>query len=122
MRKVMTAVVVTAALAAVPMAGFAATAMQAKPAAAKPAAAKPAAAKPAPSHATTGTVKSMTADSLVVTRPGKKGGDMTFVLNSSTTKEGNPEVGSKVSVRYREEGKEKIATAVMVQGKPAAKN
>lgn len=116
MRKVMTAVVVTAALAAVPMAGFAATAMQAKPAAAKPAAAKP-----APSHATTGTVKSMTADSLVVTRPGKKGGDMTFVLNSSTTKEGNPEVGSKVSVRYREEGKEKIATAVMVQGKPAAK-
>jgi N-acetylmuramoyl-L-alanine amidase len=86
--------------------------------------AKPTAAKAATtsSHATTGTVKSISSDSLVITRPGHNGKDMTFVINSSTQKEGNPDVGSKVSVRYHQEGASMVATAIMAQGKaPASK-
>ncbi len=118
MRKVMTAVVLMGALCLAPLSAFAAKA-PAQAAAKKTTTATKAAV--APSHATTGTVKSMTSDALVITRPGKKGKDMSFVLNSSTQKEGNPEVGSKVSVRYRQEGTSMIATAVMAQGKAAPK-
>jgi hypothetical protein len=64
------------------------------------------------SHATTGVVKSMDAGALVITRSGKQGGEMTFVLNPSTHKEGAVAVGSTVSVRYREDGKTYIATAI----------
>ena len=63
-------------------------------------------------HATTGTVKSVTGSMLVVTRSAKDGGDMTFVLKPSTQREGKIEVGAPVSVRYKEDGKTHIATAV----------
>ena len=66
----------------------------------------------AASHATTGVVKSVDANTLVITRPGKKGGEMTFTVNPSTHREGAVEVGSNVSVRYQQEGSSRIATAI----------
>ena len=66
-------------------------------------------------HATTGIVKSLNDTTLVISRPGKKGGDMTFALDSSTAREGTLAVGSPVSVRYHDQGKTKVATAVTAQ-------
>jgi hypothetical protein len=72
------------------------------------------------SHATAGVVKTVDATSLVITRAGKAG-EMTFALNPTTRREGTIEVGSHVSVRYREDGKTNVATAVMAQrAKPSA--
>jgi len=71
------------------------------------------------SHATTGVVKSIDETTLVITHPGKKGSDMTFTLDPSTHREGTVAVGSTVSVRYREEGSTRIASALMA--KPPAK-
>ena len=65
------------------------------------------------SHATTGVVKMMDANTLVISH--SKGKDMTFALNASTQKDASVAVGSNVSVRYHEEGKSMVATAVMVQ-------
>ena len=77
------------------------------------------------SHSVKGTVKSMDNSSLVISR--KKGGDMTFAVDSATAKQGSPAVGSDVSVRYHTEGKTMMATAVTAQpvkqvasAKPAA--
>jgi hypothetical protein len=77
------------------------------------------------SHTVKGTVKSIDNSSLVISR--KKGGDMTFALDSATAKQGSPVVGSDVSVRYHTEGKTMMATAVTAQpvkqvasAKPAA--
>lgn len=77
------------------------------------------------SHTVKGTVKSIDNSSLVISR--KKGGDMTFALDSSTAKQGSPAVGSDVSVKYHTEGKTMMATAVSAQAvkqvasaKPAA--
>jgi uncharacterized protein DUF5666 len=116
MRKVLTTFVLFAALAVT----GAAHAAQAKKDAAKPAAAaaKPAAAA---SHSVKGTVKSMDASSLVITKSGKAGGDMTFTLNADTKKDGAPAVGSSVSVRYRTEGGSNVATAVAAQAPKPAK-
>lgn len=73
------------------------------------------------SHATTGVVKSVDATTLVITKSGKKGGEMTFMLNPSTKREGTIEVGSQVSVRYQEDGKTLTATAITARSKAAAK-
>jgi hypothetical protein len=70
---------------------------------------------PVASHATAGVVKSIGATTLVITRSGRHGGDMAFVLNPSTHREGAIETGFHVSVRYREEGQAHVATAVMGQ-------
>ncbi len=78
--------------------------------AAKTSASKPAA-TPA-THATRGVVKTVDASSLVITR-GKA--DTTFVLNTSTQRQGDIAPGANVSVRYHTEGKDKVATAVSVQ-------
>src|SRR5262245_1172599 len=64
-------------------------------------------------HATRGVVKSLDETMLVIARSGR--GDMSFVLRPSTRREGMIGVGSAVSVRYREEGKTNIATAVALQ-------
>jgi hypothetical protein len=112
--KALTAVMLTAMLSLAPLAAFAAGADQTstkKPAATKSTEPKSSTA----SHTASGTVKSMTTDSLVIT--GKDHKDMTFALNSSTQKAGNPDVGSKVSVRYKQEGGQMVATAVNAQGK-----
>jgi hypothetical protein len=66
-------------------------------------------------HATRGIVKSVDATTLVITRADKKGSVMTFTLNPSTNRPEGVAVGTPVSVRYREEGKAHVATAVTVQ-------
>jgi type II secretory pathway component PulC len=85
-------------------------AAQATPATAKKMAApaKPAAVS---NHTTSGTVKSATDSSLVVTKGGK---DQTFVVNSATEKTGAVETGAKVNVHYTMSGKEMVATAITV--------
>ena len=117
MRKVLTTFALVAALAV-------AGAAQAAQATAKKDAAKPAGtAKPAAaaSHSVKGTVKSMDASTLVITKSGKAGGDMTFTVNADTKKDGAPAVGSAVSVRYRTEGSTNVATAVTAQAAKPAK-
>ena len=65
-------------------------------------------------HATRGVVKSIDATTLVISRP-KDRGDITFKLNSMTQRDGKIVVGSTIAVRYREEGKDHIATAIALQ-------
>jgi hypothetical protein len=65
------------------------------------------------SHTVKGTVKSLDDSTLVLSR--KKGGDMTFALDSHTAKQGAPAVGSDVSVKYHTEGKTMMATAITAQ-------
>jgi hypothetical protein len=69
----------------------------------------------AATHQATGTIKSVTADSLVVThKVGAKEQDTTFVLNADTKKEGDVKAGAKVTVHYKVEGGKDIATIVAV--------
>jgi hypothetical protein len=83
-----------------------AIAQTAKPASA---AAKPAAAA---THSVQGVVKSVDVSSLVITRSGKKGGEMSFKLEPSTHQDGSIAPGSTVSIRYRMDGSSMVATAV----------
>jgi hypothetical protein len=66
-------------------------------------------------HATAGVVKSVSATELTITKSGKDAGDMTFMLNSSTKRDGKVEVGTPVSVRYKENGTSHLATAITAQ-------
>jgi hypothetical protein len=104
------AILVGALSAAVPVVGFAAGPGEAQ---------APAVAKQSPNiaatHATSGVVKTIDASTLVITRTSKAHREMTFVLNTSTHREGTIAVGTPVSVRYREDGKTYVATAVSVQ-------
>lgn len=77
------------------------------------------------SHTVKGTVKSLD-DSTLVLSP-KKSSEMTFVVDINTAKQGSPTVGSEVSVKYHNEGKTMMATAITAQpvkqvasSKPAA--
>jgi hypothetical protein len=65
-------------------------------------------------HATRGIVRTIDANTVVIVRPGNRG-IMTFSLTSSTHREGVIVVGSTVSVRYREDGKNHVATAIALQ-------
>jgi hypothetical protein len=100
---------------------FAATTPQAP--AAKHAASSTAKAATVATKVTEGTVKSVDATQLVVEhKMGGKMSDMTFKLDSATKKEGDIETGSKVTVRYRTEGADHIATTVTAHApKPAKK-
>jgi hypothetical protein len=111
---VLAAVLVTAGAASAAVPQTASTKKSASPTSA----AKPAAAA---SHSVKGVVKSIDASSLVITKSGKAGGDMTFTLNADTKRDGAPAVGSPVSVRYRSEGGAMVATAVTAQPAKAAK-
>jgi hypothetical protein len=74
-----------------------------------------------PTHSTKGVVKSVDASTLVISRKGKAGGDMTFALNPATHLQGTVAVGTSVDIRYREDGKTYVATAVTAQpSKPQA--
>ena len=78
------------------------------------------AAKKAPavaSHTTSGTVKSASDTSLVVTKGGK---DETFALNATTKKTGDIATGSKVTVAYTMDGKDMVATSVKAAPAKAA--
>ena len=77
--------------------------------------------KPAATHSVQGTVKSVDASSLVITKSGKKGSDMTFKLDSTTQKDGSIANGSPVSVRYRMDGGSMVATAVNAEAPKPAK-
>jgi len=115
MHHAITASVVAGALAAVPVIEFAATPSGTP----GQSAAKHSSSAPVASHATSGVIKSFDATTLVIARPGKNPGEMTFELSPSTHREGTVEVGSSVSVRYRKDGKAYLATAITVQhGKP----
>ena len=113
MRKYIASAILAAAVMAVPVVGFA-TIPQATPAAAKKEATKTTT-KAAPTHATSGVVKSVDDSTLVITKGGKKPEEMTFMLNASTHKEGAVAAGAPVSVRYHEDGKTHVATAVTVE-------
>ena len=65
-------------------------------------------------HATRGIVKSIDGTTLVVARAGNRG-DIAFILGPTVHTEGAIVVGSPVSVRYRDEGRVHIATAVALQ-------
>ena len=65
-------------------------------------------------HATRGVVKSIDDATLVVARP-KNRGEITFKLGPTLHRDGQIKAGATVSVRYRDEGKEHIATAVSLQ-------
>jgi|SwirhirootsSR3_FD_contig_61_8265445_length_604_multi_5_in_0_out_0_2 hypothetical protein len=110
-RSAATTVVLGGVLTAIPVPGFAAPAAQAH-AQSSTKQQKPAAMA---SHATTGVVAAVDATSLVLTRPSKPGGEMKFVLNPATRREGTVEVGSSVSVRYHEDGKTNVATAITAE-------
>ena len=64
-------------------------------------------------HATRGIVRTIDASTMVIARGNR--GIMTFSLTSSTHREGVIVVGSAVSVRYREDGKNHVATAIALQ-------
>ena len=112
MRKYIATAALAAAVITVPIVGFATT-RQAPPAAAKKEATS--SSKAAPTHATKGVVKSVDDSTLVITHKDKKGEEMTFTLNGSTHKEGAVAVGAPVSVRYTDDGKTHVATAVSVE-------
>jgi hypothetical protein len=65
-------------------------------------------------HATRGIVRVIDANTMVIVRAGNRG-IMTFSLTSSTHREGIIVAGSTVSVRYREDGKNHVATAIALQ-------
>lgn len=111
MRNLATTVMLVGALAGVPVAGLSAQAGKAP----AQSAAKASPRATVAIHATTGIVKSVDATTLVIARTGRKPGDMTFALNPSTHREGSIEAGSSVSIRYREEGKTNVATAITAQ-------
>ena len=109
MKKHITTALFVGALSLVPVAGFAAGVAQ------KAASGKPAAKASVPTHATKGTVKSIDDSTLVITSSGKTHADMTFTVNGSTQREGTIAAGTPVSVRYREDGKTNVATAIRAE-------
>ena len=109
MRITTAAAVVTGLLAFVPASSFAQSTTSSKPAAAAKAVSTPKA------HEATGVVKSVNATSLVIARGGSNGKPMAFDISPSATREGVPEIGSSVSIRYHEDGKKNVATDIAVK-------
>jgi hypothetical protein len=64
------------------------------------------------SHAIRGVVKSVSEHSLTITRASRRADVFTFVLNSATVRAGTIAIGVLVSVRYRQDGDARVATAV----------
>jgi hypothetical protein len=111
MRTHITTALLVGALSAFPVVGFAAASAGPQ----TPAAAKQTSTHAAATHATRGVVKSLDDSTLVITGTGGKQGEMTFALNASTHREGTLAVGTPVSVRYREDGKTHVATAIRME-------
>src|SRR5689334_6441505 len=109
--RTITKAVALAAMLAFPIAASAQTTPATKPAPTAKAE-KPAKSAVA-SKTTSGVVKSSSDTSLVITTgSGAKATDKTFTVNAQTAKKGTIETGSKVSVRYKMEGSDMVATAV----------
>jgi len=114
MRYTLTALMLAGAL-AVSGSAFAQTA---KPASSSSKSAKPASAA---THSVEGVVKSVDASTLVITKSGKKGGEMSFKLDTTTQRDGSITTGSPVSIRYRMEGSSMVATAVNAEAPKPSK-
>jgi hypothetical protein len=80
----------------------------------QPAAATTLSQSPDAVHATRGVVKTIGPTTLVVSRP-KRRGDIVFKLSPSPHIEGTIVVGATVSVRYRDDGDDHVATAISVK-------
>jgi hypothetical protein len=121
MRKPILTALIAGALSVAPIVAFGQTSTAKAPApAAKQSsptspASQPASKSESTTHSTRGVVKSINDSTLVITRSGKKAGDMTLTLNSSTHRDGSIAVGTPVSVRYMHEGKDYVATAITAQ-------
>ena len=66
-------------------------------------------------HFTQGTIASITANQLVITKTKTargKAAQMTFALTSETSRTGNLAAGTRVSVQYREANNQNIAAAI----------
>ena len=105
MRMTLAAAAMASALAPVP--AFASAPIQAAEAAVSPPSAEVI-------HATRGVVKAISATTLVVSRP-KNRGDIALRLSPALRQEGTLVVGATVTVRYRDEGRDHVATAIAVQ-------
>jgi len=70
-----------------------------------------------------GTIKSIDNDRLVLTHKAKNGKseDTTYALNSGTEKKGDLKAGSKATVHYRSENNERTATSVQAMPAKGAK-
>jgi hypothetical protein len=120
MRNLMKAAVVAVAL-AFPAAAFAQGATAA-PAQKKSASASAKKAAAVASHTTSGTVKSVSDSSLVISKgTGEKATDETFTVNASTKKTGDVKEGAKVTVAYTTEGGANTATSIKAAAPKMAK-
>ena len=116
MRKMRTAAIVLGAMLAVPMTGLAAPAAvpgqtsATAPKSLKPARGASAKSTSAATHLTRGVVKSVDSSSLVIERgAGKKKREMTFILDGTTHRAGDINVGSTVAVRYKNDASKLMA-------------
>ena len=75
-------------------------------------AAKPA--KAAPMHTTSGTVSSINTSQLTLS-PGKGKKDLTFMLGADTQRPTNVASGDKVTVHYRVDNGQNMATSIQIQ-------
>ena len=83
---------------------------------------------PAPAHqaprdvatnATKGIVKTVSASAIVITRTSAgKRTETSFVVNASTQRVGTVAAGATVEIRYRTDGKQRIATVISVEASP----
>src|SRR5438874_4216237 len=72
-------------------------------------------------HRATGTITSIDADKLVLNQKvNGKAEDVTIMLNSDTRKTGNLKSGDRVSVQWRDENNQKMATSVKEMPSKAA--
>jgi hypothetical protein len=82
-------------------------------------ASKPTAPREVATHATKGVVKGLTSSAITITRvTGGKRVDTSFQLTASTQRAGAIAAGVTVEIRYRTEGKQRIATAINVEAPP----
>ncbi len=71
-------------------------------------------------HQATGTISSVDANSLTLSHKVKgKEEQTTFVMNDQTKKEGDLKSGEKVTVHYKKENDQNVATIVRASGKMA---
>jgi hypothetical protein len=75
-------------------------------------------------HVSHGTVTSIDNDKLILSHKGKNGkaAERTFMLNSKTEKRGDLKPGSDVSVHYRTENNQLVATSVQATPHKMASN
>jgi hypothetical protein len=121
MKKTRAAAVLVAWLMAAGLSGpvMAGQAQAAKGAASRPRSAASASSGAVATHATTGVVKTVTQTTMVVVRRvGGKRTESSFVLTPATQRAGHIAAGVTVDIRYRTDGRQKIATAVTAEAAP----